>query len=90
MPGQDGYALLAAMRKGEHELGDIPAIALTVYATRDDRIRILCTGFQTARHEADRSAELVVSSTKSTTAMSSARTSASGTMSDTSTNRRRP
>jgi CheY-like chemotaxis protein len=46
MPGEDGYALLAAMRANERELGRIPAIALTAYATRNDRIRILGAGFQ--------------------------------------------
>lgn len=46
MPGADGYALLAAMRENVQELGRIPAIALTAYATRNDRIRILAAGFQ--------------------------------------------
>ena len=46
MPGEDGYALLAAMRKSDGKLGRIPVIALTAYGTRDDRIRILAAGFQ--------------------------------------------
>jgi CheY-like chemotaxis protein len=46
MPGEDGYALLAAMRKSDGNLGRIPVIALTAYGTRDDRIRILAAGFQ--------------------------------------------
>jgi CheY-like chemotaxis protein len=46
MPEQDGYALLAAMRRTGRELARIPAIALTAYATRDDRLRILAAGFQ--------------------------------------------
>ncbi len=45
MPGQDGYSLLAAMRR-DPTLHRIPGIALTAYATRDDRIRILGAGFQ--------------------------------------------
>jgi CheY-like chemotaxis protein len=47
MPGIDGYALVAALRARERELGVVPAIALTAYASRDDRIRILAAGFRT-------------------------------------------
>jgi PAS domain S-box-containing protein len=46
MPGTDGYALLAAMQRREAQLGRIPAIALTAFATRDDHVRILAAGFQ--------------------------------------------
>ncbi len=46
MPGQDGYALLAEMRRRGDDLARIPVIALTAYATRDDRVRILAAGFQ--------------------------------------------
>jgi CheY-like chemotaxis protein len=46
MPGEDGYALLAAMRSGEPAIARIPAIALTAYASRDDHIRVLAAGFQ--------------------------------------------
>jgi len=45
MPNRDGYALLAAMRR-DPKLERVPAIALTAYATRDDRLRILGAGFQ--------------------------------------------
>jgi CheY-like chemotaxis protein/anti-sigma regulatory factor (Ser/Thr protein kinase) len=45
MPGQDGYSLLAAMRR-DAKLSRVPGIALTAYASRDDRIRILAAGFQ--------------------------------------------
>jgi len=44
MPEQDGLSLLQAMRR-EPELARIPAIALTAYATREDRLRILGAGF---------------------------------------------
>jgi CheY-like chemotaxis protein len=45
MPGEDGFALRAAMRRDPKLLG-IPAIALTAYATHDDHVRILAAGFQ--------------------------------------------
>jgi CheY-like chemotaxis protein len=45
MPERDGYSLLRAMRE-RSALARVPAIALTAYATRDDRIRILGAGFQ--------------------------------------------
>ena len=44
MPGEDGYALLAQMKA--RGLGRIPAIALTAYATTEDRVRLLAAGFQ--------------------------------------------
>ena len=46
MPGEDGYAFLAKVRAHSGEVGRIPAIALTAYATTDDRIRIFSSGFQ--------------------------------------------
>jgi CheY-like chemotaxis protein len=46
MPGEDGYALVAEMRRRGDTLARIPVIALTAYATRDDRVRILAAGFQ--------------------------------------------
>jgi signal transduction histidine kinase/DNA-binding response OmpR family regulator len=42
MPGQDGYALIRAVRS---LLGDLPAIALTAYARDDDRELALTAGF---------------------------------------------
>jgi len=47
MPGDDGYGLIARLRAREDRLGEIPAIALTAYATVEDRVRILAAGFQT-------------------------------------------
>jgi PAS domain S-box-containing protein len=46
MPGEDGYVLLAKIRADESRLARIPAIAVTAYATRRDRLRILAAGFQ--------------------------------------------
>jgi PAS domain S-box-containing protein len=46
MPGEDGYAFLAKVRARPRELGRIPAIALTAYATVDDRVRIFSVGYQ--------------------------------------------
>jgi CheY-like chemotaxis protein len=44
MPGDDGYALLARLRAAP-ELAAIPVIALTAYASPDDRRRALAEGF---------------------------------------------
>jgi CheY-like chemotaxis protein len=43
LPNEDGYALLARARKSEGMR--IPAIALTAYASRDDRARAAAAGF---------------------------------------------
>jgi len=42
---EDAYRFVADLRAHE-ELGRIPAIALTTYATRDDRLRMLEAGFR--------------------------------------------
>ncbi|HEY9807829.1 MAG TPA: PAS domain S-box protein [Halomicronema sp.] len=47
MPGQDGYTFIRRVRALEAEWrGNIPALALTAYATDDDRRRALEAGFQ--------------------------------------------
>jgi PAS domain S-box-containing protein len=47
MPGEDGYALIDQVKVLEAEQErQIPAIALTAYATEDDRRRVLSAGFQ--------------------------------------------
>ena len=47
MPVQDGYVLLSEIRARESQYGRrIPAVALTAYATQDDRVRVLTAGFQ--------------------------------------------
>jgi CheY-like chemotaxis protein len=48
MPLRDGYALVASLRELERARGraPIPAIALTAFAGRDDRDRLLAAGFQ--------------------------------------------
>jgi signal transduction histidine kinase/DNA-binding response OmpR family regulator len=47
MPVEDGYALITKIRKLRLKLArKIPAIALTAYATDDDRARSLAAGFQ--------------------------------------------
>lgn len=45
MPGQDGYSLIRSIRTLEGEKRDIPAIALTAFATNQDRARALVEGF---------------------------------------------
>ncbi len=47
MPGEDGLALIRKLRSGAHGRSSIPAIALTAYASNDDRIRILEAGYDT-------------------------------------------
>jgi signal transduction histidine kinase/DNA-binding response OmpR family regulator len=47
MPLEDGYSLIQKLRKQRLKLArEIPAIALTAYATDDDRTRALSAGFQ--------------------------------------------
>jgi PAS domain S-box-containing protein len=48
MPGQDGYDLIKAIRsRGAQDGGQVPAIALTGYATLQDGERALSAGYQT-------------------------------------------
>jgi CheY-like chemotaxis protein len=44
MPGEDGYAFIAKAR-AHAPTSHVPVIALTAYATTDDRIRIFSAGF---------------------------------------------
>jgi CheY-like chemotaxis protein len=51
MPGEDGYAVLRRIRSwkapdGNLALQRMPALALTAFAQREDRIRALTAGFQ--------------------------------------------
>jgi signal transduction histidine kinase/DNA-binding response OmpR family regulator len=47
MPHEDGYSLIKRIRKLRLKLArEIPAVALTAYATDDDRERTLAAGFQ--------------------------------------------
>jgi CheY-like chemotaxis protein len=47
MAGEDGYALIRALRARPRERGGaIPAIALTAFARPEDRARALAAGYQ--------------------------------------------
>src|SRR5262249_11755773 len=47
MPGEDGYVLMKKLRAWESERGGhIPAIALTAYGRREDRLRALSVGYE--------------------------------------------
>jgi signal transduction histidine kinase/ActR/RegA family two-component response regulator len=47
MPEEDGYVLIRKIRaRGAAHGGDLPAAALTAYATIEDRVNILAAGFQ--------------------------------------------
>jgi CheY-like chemotaxis protein/two-component sensor histidine kinase len=47
MPGEDGYALIQKVRaQPPEEGGRVPAVALTAYARREDRVRTLREGYQ--------------------------------------------
>jgi signal transduction histidine kinase/ActR/RegA family two-component response regulator len=46
MPGDDGFALIAAVRGKPGPAGRVPMVALTAYAGVDDRVRLLDAGFQ--------------------------------------------
>ncbi len=48
MPDEDGYSLIGRVRDLKPDKGGhVPAIALTAYADREDRMRALEAGFQT-------------------------------------------
>jgi CheY-like chemotaxis protein len=47
MPEEDGYALIEKVRQLDGLGGKIPAVALTAYASTEDRLHILSAGFQT-------------------------------------------
>ena len=47
MPVEDGYTMMKKLRSRENELGGhIPAIALTAYGRREDRLRALSAGYE--------------------------------------------
>jgi CheY-like chemotaxis protein len=46
MPGKDGYEMVRALRASTFGNKSIPAIALTAYASNDDRDRALDAGYQ--------------------------------------------
>jgi len=47
MPEEDGYILIKKIRaRTADQCGDLPAAALTAYATTEDRVSILAAGFQ--------------------------------------------
>jgi PAS domain S-box-containing protein len=46
LPGEDGYALLDALRRLRPQIGDIPAIAVTAYVGQDNQRRALAAGFK--------------------------------------------
>ena len=48
MPGEDGYSLIRRLREREPGRGGaIPALAITAYTRREDRMRALAAGFTT-------------------------------------------
>jgi signal transduction histidine kinase/DNA-binding response OmpR family regulator len=46
LPEEDGFSLLKKVRASNQQSGQIPAVALTAYATPEDRDRVLAAGFQ--------------------------------------------
>ncbi len=46
MPDEDGYDLIRRVRAAGHTARDLPAIALTAFAHKEDRLRALLSGFQ--------------------------------------------
>lgn len=46
LPEEDGFSLLKRVRESNQQSGQIPAVALTAYATPEDRDRVLSAGFQ--------------------------------------------
>jgi len=46
MPNRDGYELIRQLRGAGHLAKELPAVALTAFAHKDDRLRALLAGFQ--------------------------------------------
>jgi signal transduction histidine kinase/DNA-binding response OmpR family regulator len=46
LPGEDGFSLIKRVRALDSESGQIPAVALTAYASPEDRLNVLDAGFQ--------------------------------------------
>jgi CheY-like chemotaxis protein len=46
MPDQDGHDLIRQIRAGGRNAKDLPAVALTAFAHKDDRRRVLLSGYQ--------------------------------------------
>jgi PAS domain S-box-containing protein len=46
MPDQDGYDLIRQVRAAGYSAKELPAVALTAFAHKDDRLRVLGAGFQ--------------------------------------------
>jgi signal transduction histidine kinase len=46
MPGEDGYDLIRRVRQGGHGPRELPAIALTAFARKDDERQVLAAGYQ--------------------------------------------
>jgi signal transduction histidine kinase/CheY-like chemotaxis protein len=46
MPEQDGYALIAAVRAKDGPVSRVPFVALTAYASVEDRVKLLAAGFR--------------------------------------------
>ncbi len=46
MPSQDGYDLIRQVRSTGRTARDLPAVALTAFAHKEDRRRVLLAGFQ--------------------------------------------
>jgi signal transduction histidine kinase len=61
MPGEDGYDLIAKVRKLPAQSGgQIPAAALTAYVRAEDRVRVLRAGYQLHVPKPIEPAELVI------------------------------
>jgi CheY-like chemotaxis protein len=62
MPGRDGYDLIQEVRSLPSDRRSIPAVAVTAYAGREDRERVLAAGYHAhlcKPIEADKLAEVV-------------------------------
>ena len=60
MPGEDGLAFIARVRShGDPDIASIPALAVTAYASDQDRVRSLNTGFQSHLSKPVTASELV-------------------------------
>jgi len=46
MPIEDGYEMIRRVRSSGVTLRELPAVALTAFASKEDRRRVLLAGFQ--------------------------------------------
>jgi CheY-like chemotaxis protein len=60
MPGMDGYQLMRRIRAGERDNARLQALALTAFARKEDRQRVIRAGYQAHLAKPFNAPELVI------------------------------